>query len=296
MQKPSFDTLLAWYFVLIWGSGFVATKVALQYTAPLTLVTLRFAMGLILMLPLAWLLRFRWPQTRRAWMHVIIAGLFLHALYLSGTSVAQSLGMSAGTTALILAGQPLLTAFIAALWMTERLARAQWAGIFLGLAGMLLVVWHKIDIQAVTVASLIAVTGALAGTTCGSLYQRAFCPDVDLRSASLIQFGASLLVVLPFAWNLEGFRIEWAWQLIAAAAFLVIAASLLALNAFHLLMRRGQATRVATLIYLTPIITVVLEYLVFGVLPTLLSLAGMAIVCCGVALVAVRPRREVGMR
>lgn len=290
MQKPWFDTLLAWYFVLIWGSGFLATKVALQYAGPLTLVTLRFALGLMFLLPLAVLLRFRWPQTLRAWAHVIVAGLILHAVYLAGSSGAQSLGMSAGTTALILAGQPLLTAFIAAFWMSERLAPAQWAGIALGLAGMLLVVWHKIDIRAITPVSLLAVGSALAATTCGTLYQRTFCPEVDLRSASLIQFGASLIVLLPLAWGFEELRVQWAWQLVAAAAFLVIFASLLALNAFHLLMRRGQATRVATLIYLTPIITVILEYLMFGVVPTLLSLTGMAIVCAGVALVAIRPK------
>lgn len=292
MQKPWFDTLLAWYFVLIWGSGFLATKVALQYAGPLTLVTLRFALGLMFLLPLAVLLRFRWPQTPRAWAHVIVAGLMVHALYLVGSSGAQFLGMSAGTTALILAGQPLLTAFIAALWMSERLAPAQWGGIVLGLAGMLLVVWHKIDIQAITPGSLLAVAGALAGTTCGTLYQRTFCPEVDLRCASLIQFGASLIVLLPLAWGVEELQVQWAWQLVAAAAFLVIFASLLALNAFHVLMRRGQATRVATLIYLTPIITVVLEYLMFGVVPTLLSLAGMAIVCAGVALVAIRPKKS----
>lgn len=291
MQKPWFDTLLAWYFVVIWGSGFLATKVALQYAGPLTLVTLRFALGLMFLLPLAVLLRFRWPQTPRAWAHVIVAGLMVHALYLVGSSGAQFFGMSAGTTALILAGQPLLTAFIAAIWMSERLAPAQWGGIVLGLGGMLLVVWHKIDIQAITTGSLLAVIGALAGTTCGTLYQRTFCPEVDLRSASLIQFCASLIVLLPLAWGFEELQVQWAWQLVAAAAFLVIAASLLALNAFHVLMRRGQATRVATLIYLTPIITVVLEYLMFGVVPTLLSLTGMAIVCAGVALVAIRPEK-----
>jgi drug/metabolite transporter (DMT)-like permease len=54
-------------------------------------------------------------------------------------------------------------------------------------------------------------------------------------------------------------------------------------------MRRGQATRVTSLLYLTPIIAVALEWVMFGVQPTLLTTLGIAITCAGVALVAWRP-------
>jgi drug/metabolite transporter (DMT)-like permease len=142
-----------------------------------------------------------------------------------------------------------------------------------------------------TEGSLIAVCLSLFGTTLGALYQRTFCSRVDLRSASLIQFGASLTVLLPAALLVEGWHVRWTWALIGASAFLVIGASILALNAFHLLMRRGEATRVASLIYLTPVIAVLLEYLLFDVIPTGPSLAGMGVVCAGVALVAFRKAR-----
>jgi drug/metabolite transporter (DMT)-like permease len=70
----------------------------------------------------------------------------------------------------------------------------------------------------------------------------------------------------------------------------VIGASILAVNALHMLMRHGQATRVTSLLYLTPILAVVLEFLMFGVMPTAVSLFGIAITCTGVALVAWRVR------
>ena len=99
-------------------------------------------------------------------------------------------------------------------------------------------------------------------------------PIVDLRSAGLIQFVASLLLLAPLAWSVEGFAVQWTWQVVAAMTFLVIGASILAVNALHTLMRRGEATRVTSLIYLTPIFAVVLEYAMFDVVPGTLSLAG----------------------
>jgi drug/metabolite transporter (DMT)-like permease len=96
---------------------------------------------------------------------------------------------------------------------------------------------------------------------------------------------------LPAALVVEGWHVRWTWPLVGASAFLVIGASILALNAFHLLMRRGEATRVASLIYLTPVIAVLLEYLLFDVIPTGPSLVGMGVVCAGVALVAFRKAR-----
>ena len=210
----------------------------------------------------------------------------MHAANLGGSHYAQYLGMSAGVTALILAAQPLLTALVASRWMNQRLAARQWLGVGLGLAGVALVVWHKIDIRAVSWASLAAVGVSLAAITAGTLYQRVFCPRVDLYSAALLQFAISLAVLAPLAWTVEGMQVRWAWQLFAAIAFLVILASILGVNVLHTLMRHGEAARVTSLMYLTPVFAVVLELLMFGVVPTPLSLVGMAITCLGVAMVA----------
>jgi drug/metabolite transporter (DMT)-like permease len=284
------DSALAWYFVIVWGSGFVATKIALQYTTPFVFLSMRYGLGVLCMGGFALFVRLRWPDTRRMWAHVIVAGVLVHAVNLGGSHYAQFLGMSAGTTALVLAVQPLLTAGIGACLGEERLVPAQWLGVGIGLCGVVLLVWHKIDVRAMNGANLCAVLVSLVGSTAGTLYVRHFCRGVDLRAASLIQFLASLAVLAPLALVTEGFHVRWSWQLLASAAYLVIGASILALNAFHLLMRRGQATRVASLMYLTPIIATLVEFAIFGVLPTVLSVAGMAVICAGVALVAMRRR------
>lgn len=288
--------ILAWYFVIVWGSGYLATKIGLQHAPPFTFLALRFAVGLGLLLPLAlwWSRRepLRWPASTTHWLHVAVAGLLMHAANLGGSHYAQYLGMSAGVTALVLSVQPLATAFIAASLLRERLHGYQWLGVLIGLAGVALVVWHKIDARAVGAASVAAVLTSLAAITIGTLYQRAFCPTVDLRTAALLQFGAAFGVMLPLAIVVEDFAFRPAWALAGAIAFLVIFASIFAVNALHTLMRRGEATRVTSLLYLTPIIAVLLEWQLFAVVPTPLTALGVAVTCAGVALVAWRPRRQ----
>jgi drug/metabolite transporter (DMT)-like permease len=139
-----------------------------------------------------------------------------------------------------------------------------------------------------TAGSLVAVGVSLAAITVATLYQRHFCSRVDLRGATFVQFVANLAVLAPLAWAVEGWGVRWTWQLAASIVFLVVLASILATNALHTLMRHGQATRVTSLLYLTPIFAVVLEYLMFDVVPTGLSAAGIAVTCLGVALVAWR--------
>jgi drug/metabolite transporter (DMT)-like permease len=198
--------------------------------------------------------------------------------------------MSAGITAVLLSVQPLITALIASRWLGEPLAARQWSGIVLGLAGVALVVWHKIDVREATLGSLAAVAISLVGVTAGTLYQRVYCPLVDLRSAALIQFVLTLALLLPLAFWVEGAPVRWSWSLAGAIVFLVIGGSILAVNALHTLMRRGKPARVASLIYLTPVFAVVLELLMFGIAPTLMSLAGIGVTLTGVALVASRRR------
>jgi drug/metabolite transporter (DMT)-like permease len=292
LSDRAWESLLAWYFVAVWGSGFIATKLGLQHAAPFTFLTLRFAFGLLCLLPIVLIVKPRWPSGRGEFGHIVVAGLLMHAVHLGGSHYTQYLGMSAGITAVLLSIQPLLTAVIAGRWMRERLNPRQWAGIAIGLAGVTLIVWHKIDVREATWGALVAVTVSLAGVTAGALYQRAFCPAVDLRVGALLQFTATFIVLAPLAWLVEGATVRWSWTLAGAIVFLVIGASILGVNAFHTLMRRGQATRVTSLIYLTPIFAVALELALFDVVPTAVSLAGIVITCLGVAMVSWQRARK----
>ena len=287
-QSPAFESALAWYFVRVWGSGYLATKAGLADAPPFTFLALRYAFGLSLLVPAMLWFRPRWPSSAGEWAHVVVAGLLMHAVNLGGSHYAQYLGMSAGVTALILGMQPLATAVLSSRFLGERLGPRQWAGVALGLAGVALVVWHKIDVRAVTAGSLVAVVVSLAAVTAGTLYQRTWCPQVDLRAATLVQFAASFVVLVPAALAVETTPVRWTGSLAFSIVFLVIFASIFAVSALHTLMRRGHATRVTSLLYLTPVVAVTLEALLFGVWPSGLTVAGIVIACGGVALVTRR--------
>jgi drug/metabolite transporter (DMT)-like permease len=270
--------------VAVWGSGYIATKIGLHYAAPFTFLSLRFLFGMLCLVPVLLLFRTKWPATGLEWAHLAVAGLLMHVVQLGGSHYAQYLGMSAGVAALIISCQPLVTALVAVRFMDEKLSPRQWAGVFLGLAGVVLVVWHKIDIREVTAASLAATLIALAGVTAGTLYQRIFNPHCDLKAAAAIQFAAAAAAFVPLAFAFEGFRFQWSAPLAGSIVFLVIFTSLLGVSALYWLTRHGEASRVTSMMYLPAAFAVVLELALFGVVPTPLSLAGIAVTCAGVAM------------
>jgi drug/metabolite transporter (DMT)-like permease len=278
------NALLAWYFVAVWGSGYIATKIGLQYAPPFTFLSLRYVFGLLCLLPVVVFWKPVWPRSRAELAHLAVAGLLMHAVQLGGSHYAQYLGMSAGVIALVASTQPVLTALIAARFLHERLLPRQWLGIALGLIGVVLVVWHKIDIREVTLASLLAALIALGGVTAATLYQRKFSPHADLKAAAVVQFAVSLAVLAPLALAVEDFRVDWSWPLVASIAFLVIFASIVGVSVLHLLMRQGEAARVSSMLYLPPIFAVGLEYAMFGEFPGALGLTGIALTCGGVAM------------
>lgn len=284
------NALLAWYFVAIWGVGYIATKIGLQHAPPFTFLALRFAFGLLCLAPVVLFLRVRWPATAPEWGHLAVAGLLMHAVQLGGTHYAQYLGMSAGVVAIILASQPLVTAVFLASFLRERILVGQWLGIALGLCGVALVVWHKIDVREVTLGSLAGTLVGLAGITAATLYQKRFSPKADLKAAAVIQFAATLALVAPLALAVEGFAFTPSWALLGAIAFLVILASILGVSAFNFLMRRGESARVTSIMYLPPVFAVVAELAVFRIVPTPLTVAGMVVTCLGVAMTVWTPR------
>lgn len=284
------NALLAWYFVAVWGAGYVFTRLGLQYAPPFTFLSLRFLFGLACLLPILMVWRPRWPESRLDLAHLVIAGLLMHVVQLGGSHYAQYLGMSAGVSALIISCQPLATAFIASRFLGERLRPGQWAGVVIGLAGVTLVVWHKMDIREVSLGSLLGTLFGLAGVTAATLYQRHFSPRADLKAAALVQFAVAAAAFVPLAIVVEGFEVKWSGALFGSIFLLVIFTSILGVSVLNYLMRHGEAFRVASMMYLPPIFAVALELAMFGLFPGPLALAGMAIACAGVAMTVWTPR------
>jgi len=279
------------FFVLLWSSGFIVAKFGLPYAPPLTFLIVRCLGVLAVLLPIVLIWRAPWPRGRI--LHVALAGLLLQAGYLGGVWAAINLGMPAGLTALIVGMQPILTAAAAPL-IGERVRRLQWFGLCLGLSGVALVVYAKLGLAGVSPAALALCLFALLSITTGTMYQRRFCPQFDLRTGTTIQFGATVLALIPLAIWLEDLdpaftRITWSGEFILAWLWSVFALSIGAIFLLFTLIRRSQATEVTSLMYLTPPTTAIMAWLLFGESFSLLGLAGMIVAVTGVAFVVKKP-------
>jgi drug/metabolite transporter (DMT)-like permease len=275
------------FFVFLWSTGFIAAKYGLPYAPPLSFLILRCVGAVLVLLPLVLASRAPWPHGRI--LHVAVAGLLLQAGYLGGVWSAIKIGMPAGLSALIVGLQPILTAFAAPL-VGERVSPRQWLGLLLGLGGVGLVVYAKISLNGLSPAAIAFCVLALLSITTGTLYQKRFCPQFDLRTGTLIQFTASALCMLPLAVALEDFgpslaNVHWTPQFLGALLWSIFALSIGAIFLLFRLISRNDATKVTSLLYLTPPTTAVMAWLMFGEALSPLGLVGMAVAVMGVAFV-----------
>lgn len=271
-------------FVFLWGTGFIGAKFGLPYAEPLTFLLLRYSALVLLMALLAWVFRAPWPTDPRQWFHLAVAGLLIHACYLGGVFVAIKQSLPAGVVSLLVGLQPLLTATIVGAMLGERVSLRQWAGLLLGLVGLLLVLSARLNAGFGWVGVLPALVALLA-ITLGTLYQKRFCPHFDWRSGAVIQFGAAWLLTLPVAWWTEDFQVQWTGEFIFALSWLVLVLSVGAIGLLNHLIRSGTSVNVASLFYLVPPSTAIIAWLMFGERLTLIQLVGLAVAVTGVALV-----------
>lgn len=278
-----FAPWIAPIFVIIWSTGFIVARYGMPHSEPMTFLTMRFAGVLVFMLPIVLIWKAPWPN-RSQIIHIAIAGLLLQAGYLGGVWAAVKEGMSAGLSALIVGLQPVLTAWLAA-WLAERVSPKQWLGLFLGLVGVGLVVWAKLSLIGLSVASLIYIVFALLSITAGTIYQKKYCSQFDLRTGSVIQFAASTLACMPLMFLFETRQIEWVPELIAALLWSILALSIGAISLLFVMIRNGEATRVTSLMYLTPPTTALMAWVLFGEPITWMIVLGIGITMVAVVLV-----------
>jgi drug/metabolite transporter (DMT)-like permease len=285
-------------FVLIWSTGFIVARYGMPHAPPLSFLALRYALSLLAFGVWIALTRPSWPQGRSQWLHLAVTGLLMHAGYLGGVWMAVKWGLGAGLVALVVGLQPLLTA----VWTQTRgvsaagqptvhagITRWQWLGLLLGFAGLVLVVSSKLQLGQASWAPLLLAVCALASITAGTLYQKRWVAPCDVRSANAVQLLAALALTAPLA-LLETEPIQWHPQLIGALAWSVLGLTLGGSSLLYLLIQRGAATTVTSLMYLVPPCTALMAAVLFGEALTPAVLGGLALAAAGVALVS-RARR-----
>jgi drug/metabolite transporter (DMT)-like permease len=278
---------MPWIFVVIWSTGFVVARLGMPHAPPMGFLAIRYALSVLCFGLWIGVARASWPRDRRQWLHLGVTGILMHAGYLGGVWAAVKAGIGAGTVSLLVGLQPVLTA----IWLTRtesagraKVTAAQWLGLFLGLAGLALVVSGKLGVGEVTPWNLALALVALLSITTGTLYQKRFIAPCDVRTANAIQLVAALLVTLPLA-LIEREAIVWHPEMWLAMAWSVLVLTLGGSSLLYLLIQRGAATQVTSLMYLVPPCTALMAWALFGEAFTGVMLVGMMLTVGGVALV-----------
>ena len=273
-------------FIVLWSSGYVAGKLALPHTGPLTLLTLRFGLAAVVLLAVAAATGAPWPHRARAWGHLAVVGLLMQVLHFSCIYFALQWGLSAGVAGLLIGLMPLATALGAHLWLAERIGPTQRLGLLGGLAGVALVIADK-PLAGAWGAYAAAGLG-LGGLVAGTLYQKRFCAHMDLRSGAGIQMAVSALAVAAVAGPVEGFAVDWQPELVGAWLWLALVNSIGAFSLMFLMIRRGQAGQVARLFFLIPGVSALMGFVLLGERLAPLALAGFGLSALAVCVAAAR--------
>jgi drug/metabolite transporter (DMT)-like permease len=227
------------------------------------------------------------PLSRANWLHCAVVGVSTQAILLMTAHVAMT-RTEAAPIALIQTLNPLLTASLAWPLLGERLRPSQILGLFLGLAGVLLILGLAALNSRAELPGLLAATAGVGSLSAGTLYYRHFCRDIPPLQGVAAQFLASAIVCTGCAMALETPWTDWNPGAFAGIAWNTIAVSMGGMALYFLMLTRGSAARATVNFYLVPGVTSVLTWAVLGERLTPIMIFGLAVSSVGCWLVGRR--------
>ena len=280
-------------FLLLWSAGFGVAKLGLQHAAPITLLALRYVLVLVVLAPFALILRPPVPKTLRGWVDIAVVGFLIQVAYFGLCYIAFKSGVSAAGVAIVVCLQPILVALVAPRFVGESVSRMAWVGLALGLAGAVVVILSRSQVQAENPFGVLLTVGALFGITGGTLYEKRFGVSHHPVTSNMIQYAVGAAFTLPIAWMTEDMHMAWNVEFAAVLAYLVIGNSLLAMSLLLAMIRAGEVSRVSALFYLVPAFSALFAWPLLGEAMPPLAWAGMALAGAGVAMVSRKPKARV---
>ena len=282
--------LLAICFVIFWNSGFTGADHVLPQTEPFTLLFWRYlGLSLLLFFYLVFRKRLHWPGWKIAAPNMMI-GLLAHGVWLGCTFFAFKNGVSAGMVALVIALQPIATGALSGLMTGEKTRKVQWLGLIIGFTGVAFSVIFrmKMDNDA-TLFGYLILLGSVVSISIANLIQR----QMELKNAmnklrteqslfyqSMATASAAFLPAVFF----EGLSAEWNMEFTLSLSWLIIGVSLIAYGLMGKLLERISATKVSSLFYLGPPVTMIMAWIILGDKIMMTDFFGLLIVLSGLML------------
>jgi drug/metabolite transporter (DMT)-like permease len=283
--------LAPWLFVSLWSTGYIAMKYAAPFAEPFTFLSIRFALVVAVLTPFiaaSGLWRIGWRDALAA----AFVGALLHGIYLGGIFWAIKQGMPAGIAAIIISLQPLVSASLVAPVLGERVEWRHWLGLFLGLAGAVIVLLPSAKLESAVIRpDMLAMSVlALVSITLGTTLQKSWFSQIDVRASLLPQYIGATAVMIVASLLFETREITWSLQAVGAMAWLVLVLSVGAISLFLMLLRRNEVWRTVTMFYLIPPLTALTAWLLFDERLEAVQFLGMGLVV--LAMLLARPRVE----
>lgn len=293
LKQGSYKLILgSLLFVVLWSSGWIGSKYGQEFAGPITLLAYRYALVVVVLIAIVYFTR-SWRKLSAVQLasHGCI-GILSHAVYCGFANSAMTMGVSAGTVAFTAALMPAITAVLSPAIAGERTSHRQWIGLVLGFSAVLLVISDKLVPGSSAYGFILPFLALLALSVAAvldrriSLKQRAARSEpIPLPLICLIHCSSSLLVLVPAAGILEGYRIQWGIEVIFSIFWLAILVSLFAYGLLFYLLRHLSATRVASLEYLAPPTTMLMAFYIFGEYLSLTDCLGLLLAAFAVWLI-----------
>jgi len=279
-----FRTAAAIFFVFLWGSAFVPSKIGVLASSPLWFLVVRFAVSGAVALAIARALGAAWPRGRRAWTLILLLGVLANAMYLGFTYEALR-HLAAGIGSVVTSTNPLILALVAPALLGERLTPLKAAGLLIGFVGVIAIVLARTGTGTAEPRDiglcLIAVLASVAST----VVFKKFLVEMDVRMTTALQLFAASVALVPFAIALEGApHATWGVPIVASFVYLVVALSVGGSFLWFWLLEQGEASRVTAYYFLSPVFGLLIASF-FGEALSIRDLGGLVAIAIGISLV-----------
>lgn len=284
-RRISATPILEAGLVIAWSSGFIGGMLAAMTSSIFLVLFWRFFLTSLLLVPVA-VPQLRQMHVRDIALQALVGSLAMFG-YLATMIAAIDLGVSPGMAALVAALQPLATAALSGVFLRENVLPRQWIGLAIGFAGVAVSFGGGLD---KTPPSGIAL--AFASMFCiaiATLVTKAKVGETPVLATLAVQCTVSTLLFLPLAVLDGGVVPEITPPFSYAVAWFILFSTLGAYGLYWANLQRTSTTRVASLMYLTPPVTAVWAFVMFGEPITLPVVAGFLLSLAGVGLAKHRP-------
>ncbi len=278
------------FAVIVWGASFIATKLALRDLSPVTVVWLRFSIGIAILGAAAMIRHQVSLPKKQDWLYFTVLGFlgitFHQWLQSTGLKTVQ-----ASTTAWVVATSPIFIAILSWLFLREKANWLQVTGIILGAVGVLIVVSNG-DVRKLftgqfgTLGDVLILISALNWAVFSILSSRGLKKYQPTQMMFYVMAIGWLLTSILF---FTGGGIEDIHHLTLTSfggiCFLGIFCSGLAYIAWYDGLQALPATQIGAFLYIEPLVAVIIAWLILSESIFFITLAGGAIILLGVRLV-----------